>query len=82
LNAAAFGVPQERIRCFLVASRLPLLPARPSQEYQDIRQPDLDLDALPSVGLVEAIFDLPAREAGTGSSIEAASAAPAEDPRF
>ena len=30
LNAAAFGVPQDRIRCFLVASRLPLMPARPA----------------------------------------------------
>ena len=48
LNAAAFGIPQDRIRCFLVASRLPLMPARPAQEYQDMRRPDLDLDALAS----------------------------------
>ncbi|MFX9054223.1 DNA cytosine methyltransferase, partial [Acinetobacter baumannii] len=46
LNAAGFGVPQDRIRCFLVASRLPLMPTRPTQEYQDLRRPDLDLDAL------------------------------------
>ncbi|HKI31576.1 MAG TPA: DNA cytosine methyltransferase [Gemmataceae bacterium] len=83
LNAAAFGVPQERIRDFLVASRLPLMPARPAQEYQDLRRPDLDLDALPAVGLTEAIFDLPPREAGSGVAIEAwVPAAAADDPRF
>lgn len=70
LNAAAFGVPQDRVRCFLVASRLPLMPARPTQEYQDVRRQDIDLDALPAVGLAEAIFDLPAREAGMGVAVE------------
>jgi DNA (cytosine-5)-methyltransferase 1 len=83
LNAAAFGVPQDRLRCFLVASRLPLMPARPAQEYQDLRKPDVDLDALPAVGLTEAIFDLPTREAGTGVAIEAwPTSAPADDPRL
>jgi DNA (cytosine-5)-methyltransferase 1 len=83
LNAAAFGVPQDRIRCFLVASRLPLMPALPPQEYQDLRRQDLDLDALPSVGLMEAVFDLPARDAGTGVAIAPAeSAAPPGDARF
>jgi DNA (cytosine-5)-methyltransferase 1 len=70
LNAAAFGVPQDRIRCFLVASRLSLMPSRPQQEYQDLRRPDLDLDALPSIGLGEAILDLPPRAAGEGVAIE------------
>jgi DNA (cytosine-5)-methyltransferase 1 len=70
LTAAAFGVPQERIRCFLVASRLPLMPARPPEEYQDTRRPDIDLDALPPVTLTEAIFDLPERGAGEGASVE------------
>jgi DNA (cytosine-5)-methyltransferase 1 len=83
LNAAAFGVPQERIRCFLVASRLQLMPARPVQEYQDFRRPELDLDALPAVTLDEAIFDLPPREAGSGVSVEAwAPAVPPDDGRF
>ncbi len=83
LNAAAFGVPQERMRCFLVASRLPLMPARPAQEYQDLRKPDLDLDALPAIGLGEAIFDLPSRNAGTGVAVELAPPRPsADDPRF
>jgi DNA (cytosine-5)-methyltransferase 1 len=83
LNASAFGVPQDRIRCFLVASRLKLLPARPTQEYQDGRAPAMDLDALPPVGLQEAIFDLPERAAGTGVSVDGWSPPdPAADPRF
>ena len=83
LNAAAFGVPQDRIRCFLVASRLPLMPARPAQEYQDLRRQDLDLDALPSVGLAEAVFDLPAREAGAGVAVDAwEGGVPGEDLRY
>lgn len=83
LNAAAFGAPQERIRCFLVASRVKLMPARPAQEYQDVRKPDLDLDALPPVGLMEAVFDLPDRAAGTGVSVDVWSPPdPAADARY
>jgi DNA (cytosine-5)-methyltransferase 1 len=70
LNASAFGVPQDRIRYFLVASSTGSLPARPAEEYQDIHRPDLDHDALPPVTLAEALFDLPRREAGTGVAIE------------
>lgn len=69
LNASAFGVPQDRIRCFLVASRLKVMPARPIPEYQDPRRPDLDSDALPPVTLEEAIFDLPLRQANDGQTI-------------
>jgi DNA (cytosine-5)-methyltransferase 1 len=46
------------------------MPARPAQEYQDVRRADIDLDALPAVGFAEAVFDLPAREAGTGVAVE------------
>jgi DNA-cytosine methyltransferase len=82
LNASAFGVPQDRIRCFLVASRLRIMPARPVEEYQDKRRPDLDLDALPPVTLMEAIFDLPERAAGTGVSVERWKPTdPSQDPR-
>jgi DNA (cytosine-5)-methyltransferase 1 len=70
LNASAFGVPQDRIRYFLVASSTGSLPARPAEEYQDIHRPDLDHDALPPVTVAEALFDLPPREAGTGVAIE------------
>lgn len=70
LNAAAFGVPQERIRMFLVASSTGSLPARPHEEYQDIHRADLDHDALPPVTLAEAVFDLPPRKAGEGVAVE------------
>jgi DNA (cytosine-5)-methyltransferase 1 len=82
LTAAAFGVPQERVRCFLVASRLPLMPARPPEEYQDTRRADADLDALPPVTLGEAIFDLPERAAGTGVSVDEREPPDLADPRF
>jgi DNA (cytosine-5)-methyltransferase 1 len=70
LNASAFGVPQDRIRFFLVASSTGTLPARPVEEYQDIHRAALDHDALPPVTLGEAIFDLPALEAGGGVAVE------------
>ena len=70
LNASAFGVPQVRIRYFLVASRLRSFPASPYNDYQDIHRPDFDVDALPPITLDEAIFDLPTREAGTGMAVE------------
>lgn len=83
LNASAFGVPQVRARCFLVASRIEMMPSRPSEEYQDSRRPDLDLEGLPPVTLGEAIFDLPDREAGAGVAVEERVAPDlASDPRF
>jgi DNA (cytosine-5)-methyltransferase 1 len=83
LNASAFGVPQDRIRYFLVASSTGVLPARPAEEYQDIHRADLDHDALPPVTLGEAIFDLPPREAGTGVAVDRREVRdPAADPRF
>jgi DNA (cytosine-5)-methyltransferase 1 len=70
LNASAFGVPQDRIRLFLVASRLKVMPVVPTADYQDTRSQHLDHDALPPIGLSEVIFDLPERAAGEGVSIE------------
>jgi DNA (cytosine-5)-methyltransferase 1 len=83
LNASAFGVPQDRIRCFLAASRLKVLPARPPEEYQDIRRSDLDMDTLPPVSVMEAIFDLPPRATGEGLSVEQREIPAVQtDPRF
>src|SRR5262249_23348014 len=83
LNASAFGVPQDRIRFFLVACRLRGTAARPPEEYQDTRRPDLDLEALPPVTLTEAIFDLPERAAGAGVAVDGREPPdPAGDPRF
>lgn len=70
LNAAAFGVPQDRIRYFLVASRIGTLPCPPDEEYQDVVRNGFDVDALPPVTFEEAVFDLPARNAGVGSAVE------------
>jgi len=82
LNASAFGVPQDRIRYFLVASRLRDLPDSPQEEYQDIHRSDFDIDALPPVSIDDAIFDLPARKAGEGIAVERWNApALAGDPR-
>ncbi len=61
VNAAAFGVPQDRQRVFLIAALGPSLPARPAQEYQSMTG-NIDVDALPPVTLDEAIFDLPPTE--------------------
>jgi DNA (cytosine-5)-methyltransferase 1 len=69
LNASAFGIPQDRTRYFLIASRLSLLPAVPVEEYQDAQTHHFDVDALPPVTLDEAIFDLPHREAGSGTAV-------------
>jgi DNA (cytosine-5)-methyltransferase 1 len=69
VNASAFGVPQDRIRYFLVASRDGSLPARPTGEYQDLQQ-DFDVDALPPVTLDDAVFDLPPRTADSGEVVD------------
>ena len=71
LNASAFGVPQDRLRYFLVASSTGSLPARPFEEYQGRSRSDLDQVALPPVQFDEATFDLPALGAGKGLAIDA-----------
>ena len=68
LNAAAFGVPQERLRYFLVAARGRSLPAFPEGDYQASQQ-EVPPDALPPVTLDEAIFDLPERAADSGAAV-------------
>ena len=83
LNAAAFGVPQDRVRYFLVASRLRTVPSRPPEEYRDLLRQDFDVDALPPVTLDEAIFDLPPRDAGEGQGIDRQEPRdPSSDPRY
>jgi DNA (cytosine-5)-methyltransferase 1 len=68
-NASAYGVPQDRLRYFLVASATGDLPTRPIEDYQDHRQ-DFDVDALPPVTVQEALFDLPDRISGQGYAVE------------
>lgn len=69
LNAIAFGVPQDRSRFFLVAALDSPLPSPPSEDYQNNRRGDFDVDALPPVNFDEATFDLPPREAGRGTAV-------------
>lgn len=82
LNATAFGVPQDRTRCFLVAS-LDALPIAPRGEYRDLRRPG-DMDALPPIVLDEALLGLPEVRAGTGTAVQRRDATPsaAEDRRY
>jgi DNA (cytosine-5)-methyltransferase 1 len=83
INASAFGVPQDRIRYFLVASRNGELPQLPPEEYQDIRRQDFDVDALPPVTVDEAIFDLPPRSSADGIAVECwKSPSPESNPRL
>jgi DNA (cytosine-5)-methyltransferase 1 len=44
-------------------------PTRPVEDYRDEQRRDLDPDALPPVGLDEAIFDLPPRAANAGPAV-------------
>ncbi|ACG75155.1 DNA-cytosine methyltransferase [Anaeromyxobacter sp. K] len=69
LNATTFGVPQDRTRCFLVASD-GTLPIAPAGEYQDLRRPNFDVDALPPITLDEALLGIPRMRAGTGTAVE------------
>ena len=82
LNASSFGVPQDRIRYFLVASKNRTLPSRPEGEYQD-QLLDFDVDALPPVTLEDAIFDMPPVDAGAGQVIDTqAKSGAKKSPRF
>lgn len=70
LNATAFGVPQDRTRCFLVAAADGTVPPVPVADYQDVRRRTIDVDALPPVTLDEALLGMPPREAGEGTSVD------------
>jgi DNA (cytosine-5)-methyltransferase 1 len=70
LNAAAHGVPQDRLRYFLVAARGVPLPERPPEQYQDTLGREFNTDALPAITFDEAVFDLPPRQADDGHVID------------
>lgn len=80
LNAAAYGIPQDRNRCFLVAWQGISEPRRPKADYQDTsgseaKDPDAEFEfdaesLLPPLGVGDAIFDLPPREANHAIAVE------------
>lgn len=70
LNAAAFGVPQDRNRVFLVAANGLPLPSEPVGEYQNYFGRTHDPDALPSVTFEEATYDLPPLGADDGFTVD------------
>lgn len=70
LNAAALGVPQDRVRYFLVAAKDGPLPERPPEQYQDTLAREFDPDALPAITLDEAMSGLPPRRAGEGHVVD------------
>jgi DNA (cytosine-5)-methyltransferase 1 len=80
LNAAAFGVPQHRVRHFLIGCRDVDVPEAPRGEYRDIMGRD-DVEALPAVRLEQAIFDLPPRAAGGGTAVDVRQDTVTEDDR-
>jgi DNA (cytosine-5)-methyltransferase 1 len=82
LNAAAFGVPQDRNRVFLVAASGVPLPTEPVGDYQNHSARTHDTDALPAVTFDEATYDLPPRAADDGLTIDRWSGqSAARDPR-
>ncbi|WP_437650320.1 DNA (cytosine-5-)-methyltransferase [Sorangium sp. So ce362] len=69
LNAAAFGVPQDRVRYFLVAALDARFPERPIELYQDSLAREFDPHALPPITFDEATFDLPPLGANDGDVV-------------
>ena len=70
LNSSAFGVPQDRLRLFLVASRQKVMPPHPEPEYVDSSSRSYDDYSLPAITFDEATYDLPPLKADTGRTVE------------
>jgi DNA (cytosine-5)-methyltransferase 1 len=69
LDAAGYGVPQRRIRSFVVGSTIGRLPAVPEPEFRHAASRSIDPDALPPITVEAAIFDLPAVSADDGAVV-------------
>jgi DNA (cytosine-5)-methyltransferase 1 len=74
LDAAAYGVPQHRLRKFLVASKAKVAPPLPEPQYRSkIRDLDRFPDLLPPITVMQAIGDLPNVEPDAGEEVSTAS---------
>lgn len=63
LNAADYGIPQRRVRCFLVASRCTALPEFPQPTHAEMPQANLFGSRLPWVTLGQFLASFPAPSA-------------------
>lgn len=81
LDAAGYGVPQRRVRTFLVGSSIGRLPAVPEAEFQHSAARSVDPDALPPITVGAALFDLPPVEADGGAIVMRTSKSVADDDR-
>lgn len=84
LDAAAYGVPQNRIRKFLIGSLAGVAPHPPIPQYHSrVRDLDRFPDLLPSLSVNDAIADLPALAAHDGDEVvKAEYTIPVEDRRL
>ena len=81
LDAAGYGVPQRRVRTFLVGSSIGRLPAVPEAEFQHSAVRSIDPDALPPITVEAALFDLPPVDADGGAIVMRRVETVAEDDR-
>ncbi|MEQ8588592.1 MAG: DNA cytosine methyltransferase [Thalassobaculaceae bacterium] len=73
IDASSFGVPQRRVRKFLVAALGPVAPAMPVPDYRgQTRYSETANDLLPPITLGQAISDLPPVGAGRGDEVTTA----------
>lgn len=83
LNAANYGVPQNRNRIFIVGNKLGAkIPEPPVTHYLPTRKKKLNgklKNLKPAITVINAIGDLPKLKAGEGQEVEAIKATPKTD---
>ena len=73
IDAASFGVPQHRLRKFLVASLAPVTPALPEPDYRGkLQSMNHQDDLLQPISLNQAIQDLPEISIDDGDEVQLA----------
>jgi DNA (cytosine-5)-methyltransferase 1 len=82
LNAAWYGVPQQRIRQMIVGSRVGKAPAMPPPEFRALTDPPDHPSSHPAMKLMEAIGDLPRLRVDDGQWIARREGVPTERSRY